>query len=233
MKNNLTFGSPITYSIDRIKLNPWFYVTAGLTLMAIPQTINVIVSGLVTFIIALIIAACGGDQYTAASVGQLIGSLIGCFISLLILHPFLAVFFLAMKSEESAGKASPGDLFKVGKFIINSNVTGWISLLIVMLGYVFCIIPGILISPVYYIAILFVSQGENSITSITRAFTFLKNNFIIVIYCLVYLLLYACSGLLLCCIGTLITMPMFFAALYYAVNETLGNGTESKLSDES
>jgi hypothetical protein len=233
MENKLNFGFPITYSIERIKLNPWFYVTAGLTLIVIPQTISAIVSAIVGFIIAFIIAACGGDQYTAASVGQFIGTVVGVVISLLILHPFLGAFFLAMKSEKSEGKASPGDLFKVGNFIIKSNVTGWLMMLIVSAGYAFCIIPGILITPLYYIAITFVSQGENSITSITRSFNFLKNNFLIVLYCLIYLLLYVFSGLLLCCVGTLITVPMFLAALYYAVTETLSNGSESKLSDET
>ena len=227
MENKLTFGLPIKYSIDRIKYNPWFYVTAGLTLIVIPQTLSLITSAVVGFIIAFIIAACGGDQHTAASVGQLIGTIIGTVLSLLILHPFIAAFFLAMKSEKDAGKASPGDLFKIGNFIIKSNVTGWIMMIIVFAGYAFCIIPGILISPLYYIAITFVSQGENSIASITRAFAFLKNNFIIVIYCLLYFILYAFSGLLLCCIGILITVPMFYAALYYAVNEKFSNSSES------
>lgn len=91
------------------------------------------------------------------------------------------------------------------------------------IGFLFCIIPGMLVSLVYLPVYLFILDGENDFWKAMEASRKLvMNNFTQWLLLGVVLFLLNLAGMLLCCVGVLATMPMTFIAITLAYEQEHG-----------
>ena len=127
----------------------------------------------------------------------------------------LLKYYLKLIRGEGAqiGDAFSGFGPSIGQLILLSLV----QMILVLLGCVLCLIPGIYLSVAWYFAMpLVIDRRMNfwDAMELSRKMVH-KHWFIIFAFLVVYGLLVV-AGLIACCVGIFVTMPIGFAALMYA-----------------
>jgi hypothetical protein len=124
-------------------------------------------------------------------------------------------YYLKMIRGENArlGDAFSGFGQQIGQLVLLSLA----QIVLVFAGYILCVIPGIYLSVAWYFAIpLVIDKGLGFWEAMELSRKMVnKHWFLVFAFMLVYGLL-AVSGILACCIGIFVTMPIGFAALMYA-----------------
>ncbi|SRR5260221_1553901 len=124
-------------------------------------------------------------------------------------------YYLKLIRGESAGI---GDAFSgfgacTGQLVLLSVV----QMVLVLIGYALCLIPGIYLAVAWYFAIPLIidkQMGFWEAMELSRKMVS-KHWFLIFGFLIVYGLL-VLAGLIACCVGIFVTMPIGFAALMYA-----------------
>ena len=217
----IDFGKCFTFAIDRFKANPAFYIVTGLFTLLIPCIISFGINFVVGFMLAGISRALNMNLIIANILVQAVGVIIGIFVSSLIVAPVLAAFFRDMESENKGENVQPASLINCFGSFSQTALAYFISSIIVSIGTLFCVIPGILLSPIVPMSIFFVSRGDNSRDAIKKSFDILMSNPMTILYTILFFLI-ASVGLLACCIGVIVTMPIAYAAFYKMMKQVLG-----------
>jgi hypothetical protein len=216
--NNSTIGdgeSPLKYAWVRFKLNPGFYLVFGaITLVAFPL-LGQIASGISNFIFAAVAQSGGGDPEVFMLFGQILGIILASIIGLFS-APFYASFFSGMMFETAGQKCPVSKIFAVGQHFLSSMVVLALTTLIVTFGFVFCIIPGIILIPLIPISFIYLSRGSGAMESISKAFALMKAKPLIILNSIGYIII-GVLGVLFCCVGQIATYPIAYAAIYRAV----------------
>jgi hypothetical protein len=207
--------SPLKYAWARFKLNPGFYLVFGAITLLIFPIFGQIASGISNFIFAAVAQSGGGDPEVFMVFGQILGIILASIIGLFS-APFYATFFSGMSLETGDQKCAISKIFSVGQHFLSSMVVLALTTLAVTLGFIFCIIPGIILLPLIPISFVYLSRGSGSIEAISKAFSLMKSKPSIVLNSIGYLLV-GILGVLLCCIGQVATYPIAYAAIYKAV----------------
>jgi uncharacterized membrane protein len=66
--------------------------------------------------------------------------------------------------------------------------------------------------------------------AISKSLTLLKNKPMLAIYSLLYWVIFYTAGLMLCCIGTLVTIPLAYAAIFCIFKQASGEETPRTLN---
>ena len=213
--SNICSESPLKYAWARFKLNPGFYLVFGaITLVAFPL-LGQIASGISNLIFAAIAQSAGGNPEGFMLFGQILGIILASIIGLFS-APFYASFFSGMMFETADHKCPVSKIFSVGQHFLSSMVVLALTSLIVTLGFVFCIIPGIVLIPLIPISLIYLSRGSSAMESISKAFALMKAKPLIILNSIGYIII-GVLGLLLCCVGQVATYPIAYAAIYRAV----------------
>jgi uncharacterized membrane protein len=135
-------------------------------------------------------------------------------------------YFLKLIRGESAGV---GDAFSgfgpsIGQLIVFSVV----QMILLLIGYALCIIPGIYLSVAWYFAIpLIIDRRMNFWEAMELSRKMVNKHWIIIFAFLIVYGLLALAGMIACCIGIFVTMPIGFAALMYAY-ETIFSKSQTR-----
>lgn len=209
--------TPLKFAWTRFTKNPAFYVTFGaITLLVIP-----IASQLASLIVEAVFAAIGSAGGSYAEVVSLIGQLIGAILFVLIslfAAPFYPAFFSGMQVEASGENCPVSKLFKVGSQFLGSLLIMVACGLIISIGFIFCILPGIILFPLLPISYIYQARGVDAMAAIGKAFNLMKARPLIILHSLGYMSL-GFLGILLCCVGQIATFPIAYAAIFKAVGE--------------
>jgi uncharacterized membrane protein len=160
----------------------------------------------------------------------------GIFIVLMVTiisAPIYAIFmaglfkyFLKMIREENAqiGDAFSGFGPSIGQLIL----LGLVMNSLVMIGCVLCLIPGVYLSVAWYFAIpLVIDRRMNFWEAMESSRKLVTKHWFLVFAFLLVIGLLAAAGVIACCIGIFVTMPIFFASIMYAY-ETIFSGSIPK-----
>lgn len=135
-------------------------------------------------------------------------------------------YFLKLIRGESAGV---GDAFSgfgpsIGQLIVFSVV----QMVLLLIGYALCIIPGIYLSVAWYFAIpLIIDRRMNFWEAMELSRKMVNKHWIIIFAFLIVYGLLALAGMIACCVGIFVTMPIGFAALMYAY-ETIFSKSQTR-----
>jgi hypothetical protein len=160
------------------------------------------------------------------------GAIAVLFLVSVISAPIYSVFsaglfkyYLNLIRGENAGV---GEAFSgFGPSIGQLLLLGLVQFILVMVGYVFCVIPGIYLAIAWYFAVPLVIDkrlGFWEAMEVSRKQVG-KHWFLVFAFLLVCGLV-AAAGIIGCFIGIFVTMPISFAALMYAY-ETIFNGRKN------
>jgi hypothetical protein len=124
-------------------------------------------------------------------------------------------YYLKMIRGENPGigDAFSGFVPHLGQLILLSLA----QIILVLVGYILCVIPGIYLAVAWYFSIpLVIDKGLGFWEAMELSRKMVnKHWFLVFAFLLVYGLL-AMAGIIACCIGILVTMPIGIAALMYA-----------------
>jgi hypothetical protein len=123
--------------------------------------------------------------------------------------------------------ATIGDAFSgfgpsLGQLILLSLV----QMVLILIGYALCLVPGIYLAVAWYFSIPLVIDKRMDFWEAMKLSRKLvsKHWFIVFAFFIVYGLL-AVSGIVACCIGIFVTMPIGFATLMYAYEDIFSEST--------
>lgn len=226
---NIDIGKAFSFALERIKANPAYYIVGGLIVSAISFAVSMlgnVLSFIWGFFIGIFVRTLNlrGDiaQQVAGILGGLGGAMIGMILGFIV-APFFVGFFRGIKKEYEGGTAEIGDVFSALNIFIPSMLNYAVASLVVFVGFICCLIPGILLSPVIWLSIFFLARGEsNGLDAFKKGFETLKKAPILILWTIV-LGIFAMLGLLACCVGVFVTVPMSAAALYVVFSQAVGD----------
>jgi len=220
---DLDIGGCIGRGWELVKNNFWPVVGVNALVMLITVVINQIIGLFTQPVIKTMVVQ---HQFSAR----------GIFIVLMVTiisAPIYAIFmaglfkyFLKMIRGENAqiGDAFSGFGPSIGQLIL----LGLVMNSLVMIGCVLCLIPGVYLSVAWYFAIpLVIDRRMNFWEAMESSRKLVTKHWFLVFAFLLVIGLLAAAGVIACCIGIFVTMPIFFASIMYAY-ETIFSGSIPK-----
>lgn len=220
IKNNAkspATDTPLKFAWTRFQKNPFFYMAFGaITFLVIP-----VASQLVSLIIQAVFGAIGSAGGSDAELFSLFGQIIGGGAAVIISFlsaPFFPAFFSGMQTEATGENCQVYGLFKLGSHFLGSLLIITVCGFLVGIGFILCIILGIILLPLIPISYVYQARGIAAMEAIGKAFNLMKAQPSIIFYSLVYMFL-GSLGTLLCCVGQIATYPIAYAAIFKAVGD--------------
>lgn len=152
------------------------------------------------------------------------------FITGLLLFPLYAGFIYMVHKANSQQELSFSDLF-IGYRQNTAQIIlyGFISQILISIGLVLCVIPGILLAATLFIGLPIVFfENKTAIQALQKSFEIGKENLGTLLGITIVAYLIGISGVLLCCIGLLASIPFIYAAMYSAYCAYVGTPSEIK-----
>ncbi|WP_300673517.1 beta-carotene 15,15'-monooxygenase [Soonwooa sp.] len=134
----------------------------------------------------------------------------------LLLSPlFLGLIYISHKVNTKQQVAF-GDLFYAYKenlvnILIYSLITGIIS----SIGFSLCVIPGLLVMPLFFIGYpILLFEKASAMDALSKSFNIAKDNYGTFLGVAILAFLISIAGIILCGIGLLVTLPFYLTAAY-------------------
>jgi uncharacterized membrane protein len=161
-------------------------------------------------------------------VATLLVGIVGGVSAGLLSGPMFVGYMRMIKVEDEGGKAEIADVFKGFDDFVPALLAVLLSSLIVSVGFLFCILPGLLIMALVPTAAYLVAVGEmDGVNAIKRAFGAVKENLLGAFICSLILGIVGSLGAILCGIGIIITMPIALIGMYHMAKQLTNGGTTS------
>lgn len=164
-------------------------------------------SNLVNFVVAIIILA-------AITLGLQFIPIIGTLASFIIGGP-LALGIAHMSLHASRGeRVEIGQLFSGFNQFVPAALAGVIVNILVMIGMILCVVPGIVVGALYMFTFFFMASGVNNFWSAMES-SRIKVSENLMAWFMLALILFGINivGLLLVGVGLLVTMPLSWVVL--------------------
>jgi uncharacterized membrane protein len=152
-----------------------------------------------------------------------ISSIIG-----ILLFPLYAGFMYMVHKASQNKEVAVNDLFfGYRQNTLQFILYGILSSMIISLGLLFCLVPGVILGAMLFIALpVMLFENKNAIQGIQKSFEISKNHLGTFLGFSIVAFLITISGFLLCCIGYIATAPFIYAAMYSAYSAYCGNPYE-------
>lgn len=156
-------------------------------------------------------------------VATAITSIIGGFAFGLLVAP-LQVGYMKLMGKIRAGEpATFTDIFQGFDHFVPALVAFLITAVITGIGFVFCIIPGLVLMPLIPVSLYLVAQGEkDGVQAVKRAWACLKSNLLMAMITMILLSALGSIGIIFCFIGVFLTMPLAYIGWYHMARELVG-----------
>ena len=208
----LDIGNCLSRGWELVKAN--FWPTVGVTALV------VIIIGAINQLVGLVMRPAMNSmivqhQVTAGAIFVVVLASVASAPIYTIFTAGLMKYFLKLIRGEEAqiGDAFSGFGPSIGQLILLSLV----QMILVLLGCVLCLIPGIYLSVAWYFAMpLIIDRRMNFWDAMELSRKMVNKHWFIVFAFLVVYGLLVIAGVIACCVGIFVTMPIGFAALMYA-----------------
>ena len=164
------------------------------------------------------------DPVTHIVASLLIGIVGGVSFGLLT-GPMMVGYMRMIQREEAGTKAEIADVFKGFDDFVPALLAVLVSSIIVGIGFMLCVLPGLLIMALVPTAAYLVAVGEkDGINAIQRAWAVVKANLLSAFLCSLVLVIVGSVGGLLCGIGMILTLPIAFIGMYHMAKQLTDGG---------
>ncbi len=152
------------------------------------------------------------------------GTVIGAFI---VIGPLTVGFFISIMKKIKGDQINIGDLGKGFQFFAAAFLSSIVVSVFITIGFIFLIIPGIVISALYMFTPLFIIDQNLDFWSAMEASRKLAQPHVFELSVFVILLsIITLIGVLLCGVGVFITTPLCFTAITLAFNDLTGKNEQ-------
>ena len=143
----------------------------------------------------------------------------------LLTGPMLVGYMRMIKVEDEGGTPEIADLFKGFDDFVPALLAVLLSSIVVSIGFMLCIIPGLLIMALVPTAAYLVAVGEkDGINAIKRAFFAVKSNLMGAFLCTLVLGIVGYVGAILCGVGVILTLPIALIGSYHMAKQLTNDG---------
>jgi uncharacterized membrane protein len=149
----------------------------------------------------------------------------------LLTGPMMVGYMKMIKIEDEGGKPEIADVFKGFDDFVPALLAVLVGSIIVAIGYMLCILPGMLLMAIVPTAAYLVANGEkDGIQALKRAWESVKGNLLGAFFCMLILGIIGNLGMILCFIGIIVTLPIAFIGSYHMAKQLTDGGNSGKLS---
>jgi uncharacterized membrane protein len=164
------------------------------------------------------------DPITHIVTSLLIG-IVGGVTAGVLTGPMMVGYMRMIKREDEGHKPEIADVFKGFDDFVPALLAVLMSSIIVAIGFMLCVIPGLLIMALVPTAAYLVAVGESDgINAIRRAFEAVKANLVSAFFCALVLGIVGSIGSILCGIGIILTLPIGFIGSYHMAKQLTDGG---------
>lgn len=143
----------------------------------------------------------------------------------LLAGPMLVGYMRMLKAEDEGRTISIADVFKGFDDFVPSLLAVLLTSITVSIGFMLCVLPGLLLMAMLPMAAYLVACGEkDGIAAIKRAWELVKANLLGAFLCMLVLGIIGNLGVLLCGVGVVITLPIAFIGTYHMAKQMAGDG---------
>ena len=144
----------------------------------------------------------------------------------ILIGPLIVGYFRMVKIDAAGGKASISDLFKGFDSLSPGLVAGIVSLVVIGVGSMLCVLPGLVAAPLLPLSLYLVAEGEeDGINAIKRAWHAMSAHIVEAVVYMLILSIIAFAGVLMCCVGLFVTVPISFIGQYWLARQMTADGT--------
>jgi uncharacterized membrane protein len=142
----------------------------------------------------------------------------------LLTGPLMVGYTQMLMKEQEGQPTTVGDIFKGFDDFVPGLIVGLLGSMIVSFGYMFCIVPGMLLAPLVPFAVYLVAAGEkDGVVALKRAFELLQANLVPAAICSLVLGLVGSLGMLACFVGIFVTLPLTFIGSFHMARQAIGS----------
>lgn len=164
------------------------------------------------------------DPFTHIVTSLLIGIVGGASAGLLT-GPMMVGYMRMIEREDGGAKVEIAEVFKGFDDFVPALLAVLLSSIIVGIGFMFCVLPGLLIMALVPTAAYLVAAGEkDGVNAVKRAFEALKANFVGAFFCALVLGIVGSIGGLLCGVGMILTLPIGIIGSYHMAKQLTDGG---------
>jgi uncharacterized membrane protein len=202
----------LSFAWERLRANPVFYVLGLFIAFMAFSVISSAVVGPIAFASFVLNIFSGKLAHLIDCISAALLFVLKC----LVLAPLFIGYLKGIRKEYEGGEATIADLFSgfqnYASVIVFSAVMG----LMLLAGFAFFILPGLLLCPVFSMGLYYFAEGETGsfgLDAIVKAFKSWSIG--LELAALVVFLAAGLAGLLLCCVGLLVTAPLAVATVWH------------------
>jgi uncharacterized membrane protein len=171
----------------------------------------------------------GFSRFKQNPVTHIVATLLVIFISGigfgLLTGPMLVGYMRMLKGEDEGRKPEIADVFKGFDDFVPALLAVLVGSIIVSIGYMLCILPGMLLMAIIPTAAYVVATGEkDGIAALKSAWTAVKGNLLGAFLCMLVLGIIGNLGLILCFVGVFVTLPIAFIGSYQMAKQLTDGG---------
>jgi hypothetical protein len=150
-------------------------------------------------------------------------SILSAMVPIIIQGPLLVGFHLYCMKKIMGRPAELGDLFKGFNFFVPSLVASLLISLFASIGFLLCIIPGLVVGAIFKFTYLFIVDKRMDFWPAMQAsHEVVKNDYFGFTMFVLLMLLVDLLGVLCCVVGVFIAIPVTIAAITVAYKELVG-----------
>ena len=158
-------------------------------------------------------------------VTTLLVGIIGGVSAGLLTGPMMVGYMRMIKAEDEGATPEIADVFKGFDDFVPALLAVLLSSIIVSVGFMLCVLPGLLIMALVPTAAYLVAVGEkDGVNAIKRAFEAVKANLGGAFFCALVLGIVGSLGSIACGIGVIITLPITFIGSYHMAKQLTDGG---------
>lgn len=149
----------------------------------------------------------------------------------LLTGPMVVGYMKLIKIEDEGGKPEIADVFKGFENFVPALLAVLVGSIIVSIGYMLCVLPGMLLMAIIPTAAYLVACGENDgINALKRAWVAVKGNLLGAFFCMLILGIIGNLGVILCFVGIIVTLPIAFIGSYHMAKQLTDGGRDGNLA---
>lgn len=153
----------------------------------------------------------------------LVFSLLNSLVPIILAGPLMAGFHIFCMKKMLGRQAEFADLFKGFNFFIPALVASLIISLFSSIGFILCIIPGLVVTAMYKFTYLFiVDKGMDFWPAMQASHAIVKQDYFGFTMFLLAIIGVIVLGAICCIVGVFIAIPVTIAAITVAYREIVG-----------
>lgn len=144
-------------------------------------------------------------------------------IPIILQAPMVIGMHIMLVNKMLTGRLDIGDLFKGFNYFVPSLLATLVMGIFIFIGMLACIIPGLVVGAMYLFTYLFIADRKMEFWPAMQAsHAIVKQNYLGYTFFFLTLALLQLAGALLCGVGLLVTIPIYYAAINAAYRDVVG-----------